>query len=62
MSTANKTSASVELLDPTDFLANASLSYFWFVNDTNFGVTVEPNFEYQFISPSFSKVGCEGER
>ena len=56
VSTKNKTVATLKLSDPTDFLRNASLSYFWFVNDTNFGVTVDPHFEYQFGGPAITMV------
>ncbi len=56
VSTSNTTIATVKLKDPTNFLENATLSYYWFVNDTSYGQTVVPSFSYKFKEKGFSNV------
>ncbi len=56
VSTRNDTVSSVSLRDPTGFLDGAHVSYFWFVNDTNYGLSKKPSFRVRFPSPAVSKV------
>ena len=38
----------------TGFLSEANISYFWFINDTNYGSSNDSSFEYSFNLPSKS--------
>ena len=46
----------LNLLFKTDFLSNANISYFWFINGTNYGSTNGSSFEYNLKIPSVSQI------
>ena len=45
-------------LSDTGFLCNedTDMSYYWFINDTNYGSTNDTSFDYTFSSPGISTI------
>jgi len=56
VSAANQTVIEAKLHDPLGFLKGARLVYYWFLNDTNFGLTPSPVFNYRFAHPGTTKI------
>lgn len=58
ISTKTNTKVEIDLYDPYCFLCNedTSMSYYWFINDTNYGSTNDTSFEYTFSDPGLSTV------
>ena len=46
------------ILSVTGFLCNedTDMSYYWFINDTNYGSTNDTSFDYTFSSPGISTI------
>merc|ERR1712013_956248 len=45
------TAIDVKFHDPSSFLKDAVLHYFWFINTVNYGQTLTGHFEYNFTAP-----------
>ena len=51
VSAVEATTIDVNFHDPSRFLKDAVLHYFWFINSVNYGQTLTGNFEYNFTAP-----------
>jgi len=51
VSSVKSTSIDVKFHDPSNFLKDADIRYFWFINTVNYGQTPTGHFEYNFTSP-----------
>jgi len=51
VSSVKTTNINVKFHDPSNFLQDAVLHYFWFINTVNYGQTQTGHFEYNFTSP-----------
>jgi len=51
VSSVKSTSIDVKFHDPENFLKNAVIHYFWFINTVNYGQTPSGHFEYTFKDP-----------
>ena len=49
----NLTEFTVDFHDPSNFLKNASMTYYWFINETNFGPSNDNLFNYTFKVPNY---------
>jgi len=49
----NLTEFKVNFHDPSNFLKNASMTYYWFINETNFGPSNDNLFNYTFKVPNY---------
>ena len=47
----NETTIEVDFWDPSHYLANATIHYFWFINTVNYGQTQVGKFVYNFSQP-----------
>jgi len=58
ISTKEVTKVDIDLYDPHCFLCSpdTTMSYYWFINDTNYGSTNDTSFEYTFSDPGLSTV------
>jgi len=52
------TELSVKVHDPSKYLDGAMLQYYWFVNRTNYGLTENNSFTYNFYPPGRFEVEC----
>lgn len=57
VSSVEKTSIDVKFHDPSHFLDNAEIRYFWFINTVNYGQTPTGHFEYDF-KPGEHDIEC----
>jgi len=57
VSSVKKTSIDVKFHDPSNFLDNAEIRYFWFINAVNYGQTPTGHFEYDF-KPGEYNIEC----
>ena len=53
LKSTNETEFNVIFHDPSNFLQNAKIQYFWFVNDTNYGPTEDNKFLFKFSAPGW---------
>lgn len=51
ISSVKETEIQVVFHDPSHFLKNAVIRYFWFINAVNYGQTQKGHFEYNFTNP-----------
>jgi len=51
VSSLKDTTIDVKFHDPEDFLKDARIHYFWFINTVNYGQTPTGTFEYNFTDP-----------
>lgn len=51
VSSIELTKIDVKFHDPENFLKEATIHYFWFINTVNYGQTTEGHFEYNFNEP-----------
>merc|ERR1719356_1226398 len=51
VSSVKETAIDVKFHDPSNFLKDAVLHYFWFINTVNYGQTQTGHFEYNFTKP-----------
>jgi len=51
VSSIKHTTIDVKFHDPENFLKEATIHYFWFINTVNYGQTTEGHFEYNFFDP-----------
>lgn len=51
VSSIKSTNIEVKFHDPENFLKDATIHYFWFINTVNYGQTTEGHFEYNFVDP-----------
>jgi len=51
VSSVKTTAIDVKFHDPSSFLKDAVLHYFWFINTVNYGQTLTGHFEYNFTAP-----------
>jgi len=56
VSSIKNTAIDVKFYDPENFLHNAVIHYFWFINDINYGQTLGAHFEFNFTGPGDYKV------
>jgi len=57
VSSVKSTSIDVKFHDPSHYLDNADIRYFWFINEVNYGQTQTGHFEYDF-KPGEYNIEC----